>query len=93
MVAPDSATVSELNGRARADRVASGLVAEAGLTVADGQLAGVGDEVVTRENNRLLVHRPALGEKRRPLGGPSDKCRREHGRAPPGRPGRGGPAG
>jgi hypothetical protein len=55
MVAPDSATVSELNGRARADRVASGLVAEAGLTVADGQVAGVGDEVVTRENNRLLA--------------------------------------
>ncbi len=54
MVAPDSATVSELNGRARADRVALGLVAEAGLTVADGQRAGVGDEVVTRDNNRLL---------------------------------------
>ena len=54
MIAPDSATVSELNGRARADRVAAGQVAEAGLTVADGQVAGVGDEVVTRENNRLL---------------------------------------
>ncbi len=54
MIAPDSATVSELNGRARADRVAAGHVAEAGLVVADGQVAGVGDEVVTRENNRLL---------------------------------------
>ena len=54
MIAPDSATVSELNGRARADRVAAGQVAEAGLVVAGGQVAGVGDEVVTRENNRLL---------------------------------------
>ena len=54
MIAPDSATVSELNGRARADRVAAGQVAETGLVVADGQVAGVGDEVVTRENNRLL---------------------------------------
>ncbi len=54
MVAPDSATVSELNGRARADRVTAGQVTETGLVVSDGQLAGVGDEVVTRENNRLL---------------------------------------
>ncbi len=55
MVAPDSATVSELNGRARADRVAAGRVAGEGLVVSDGQVAGVGDEVVTRENNRLLA--------------------------------------
>ena len=54
MIAPDSATVSELNARARADRVAAGQVAEEGLVVADGQVAGVGDEVVARENNRLL---------------------------------------
>ena len=30
MIAPDSATVSELNGRARADRVAAGQVAGGG---------------------------------------------------------------
>ena len=55
MVAPDSATVSELNARARADRVAAGQVTETGLVVSDGQVAGAGDEVVTRENNRLLA--------------------------------------
>jgi hypothetical protein len=55
MVAPDQATVAELNARARADRVAAGLVGIAGLTVADGQVAGTGDEVVARENNRLLA--------------------------------------
>lgn len=54
MVAPDLATVSELNARARSDRVTAGEVANEGL-VADGQVAGTGDEVVTRENNRLLA--------------------------------------
>jgi hypothetical protein len=51
MVAPDSATVSELNARARADRVVAGQVAGEGLGVADGYVAGAGDYVVTRENN------------------------------------------
>ena len=55
MIAADAATVTELNRRARADRVAAGLVAEAGLLVADGQRVGVGDEVITRANNRLLT--------------------------------------
>ena len=55
MIAPDSATVAELNALARADRVAAGQVDGAGLTVADGQVAGTGDEVVTRQNNRLLA--------------------------------------
>jgi conjugative relaxase-like TrwC/TraI family protein len=54
MVAADAGTVSELNRRARADRVAAGQVTEHGLTVADGQTAGVGDEVVTRLNKRNL---------------------------------------
>ncbi len=54
MVAADADTVSELNRRARGTRVAAGLVAEQGLTVADGQTAGVGDEVVTRLNKRTL---------------------------------------
>jgi len=55
MIASDSATVAELNRRARADRVAGGAVADEGLAVAANQVAGVGDEVVTRANNRLLA--------------------------------------
>jgi conjugative relaxase-like TrwC/TraI family protein len=54
MIAGDAATVTELNARARAGRVAEGTVAETGLSVAEGQTAGVGDEIVTRKNNRLL---------------------------------------
>jgi hypothetical protein len=55
MIAGDSATVAELNRRARTDRVAEGAVAESGPAIADGQRAGVGDEIVTRQNNRLLT--------------------------------------
>jgi conjugative relaxase-like TrwC/TraI family protein len=55
MIAGDSATVAELNRRVRADRVAAGEVAEQGLALSDGQIAGVGDEVVTRHNDRMLV--------------------------------------
>jgi len=55
MIASDSATVAELNHRARADRVTGGIVAGEGLAIAGNQVAGVGDEVVTRANNRLLT--------------------------------------
>ncbi len=55
MVASDSATVAELNRRARAHRIAIGEVVAHGLEVAGGATAGIGDEVVTRENNRLLA--------------------------------------
>jgi conjugative relaxase-like TrwC/TraI family protein len=55
MIAGDSATVTELNRRARTGRVAEGTVADSGLAIADGQRAGVGDEIVTRQNNRLLT--------------------------------------
>ncbi len=55
MIAADTDTVSELNRRARADRVAAGQVAEHGLDVADGSVAGVGDRVVTRHNDRHLT--------------------------------------
>jgi len=55
MIAADAATVAELNRRARTDRVATGAVNSDGLRVADGQTAGVGDEVVTRANNRLVA--------------------------------------
>jgi hypothetical protein len=55
MIAGDGATVTELNRRARTGRVAEGTVADSGLSIADGQRAGVGDEIVTRQNNRLLA--------------------------------------
>jgi conjugative relaxase-like TrwC/TraI family protein len=55
MIAGDSTTVAELNARARADRVLEGTVSNDGLLIADGQTAGVGDEVVTRQNNRLVT--------------------------------------
>jgi len=55
MIAGDSTTVTELNTRARADRVREGTVSDEGLLIADGQTAGVGDEVVTRQNNRLVT--------------------------------------
>jgi hypothetical protein len=53
MLAGDTATVTELNARARAERVARGAVTGEGVEVA-GSLAGVGDVVVTRENDRRL---------------------------------------
>jgi conjugative relaxase-like TrwC/TraI family protein len=55
MIAGDAVTVGELNRRARAERAAAGLVAEEGIDVADGQRVGVGDEVITRANNRLIA--------------------------------------
>lgn len=55
MIAPDAPTVAELNARARADRVADGHTAAEGATVADGMTAGVGDHVVTRQNDRTLT--------------------------------------
>ena len=55
MIAGDSTTVTELNRRARTARVAEGTVAESGLVIAEGQRAGVGDKIVTRQNNRLLT--------------------------------------
>src|SRR5665213_1242661 len=54
MLASDTATVNELNARARAQRVASGEVIEKGVNVAGAMTAGVNDLVVTRENNRRL---------------------------------------
>jgi hypothetical protein len=54
MIAADPGTVNELNARARAERIAAGTVTEAGVTVAGGATAGVGDRVVTRQNERRL---------------------------------------
>ncbi|MGI8753289.1 MAG: MobF family relaxase [Acidimicrobiales bacterium] len=55
MIAADLATVMDLNARVRAGRIAGGEVSEAGLAVAGGATAGVGDRVVTRKNERLLT--------------------------------------
>ena len=57
MIAADLATVSELNARAQADLIAIGLVSGEGVAVSGGATAGVGDEVVTRQNNRRLSTR------------------------------------
>jgi conjugative relaxase-like TrwC/TraI family protein len=54
MLASDTATVNELNARARAQRVANGEVIEEGVNVAGAVTAGANDLVVTRENNRRL---------------------------------------
>jgi len=55
MLAGDTATVNELNDRARAERIASGVVIEEGVDVAGAMTAGTNDLVVTRENNRRLT--------------------------------------
>jgi conjugative relaxase-like TrwC/TraI family protein len=55
MLASDTATVNDLNARARSARVASGFVAEEGIDVAGAMTAGVNDLVVTRENDRRLT--------------------------------------
>lgn len=55
MLAADAETVSELNERARAHRVAAGEVAGEGVRLGYGSVAGVGDVVVTRLNRRALV--------------------------------------
>jgi conjugative relaxase-like TrwC/TraI family protein len=54
MCASDTATVNELNTRARAERIASGAVVDEGVDVAGAMTAGVNDVIVTRENNRRL---------------------------------------
>jgi conjugative relaxase-like TrwC/TraI family protein len=55
MLAADGATVAELNRRARAGRVAAGEVDAGGLALAGGGTAGLGDEIVTRLNERSLA--------------------------------------
>ena len=55
MVASDAQTVTDLNDRARATRVRNGEVHPAGVPLASGSVAGVGDLVVTRRNHRGLT--------------------------------------
>jgi conjugative relaxase-like TrwC/TraI family protein len=55
MIAATTATIAELSARARADRVTAGQVEPDGITLHDGNLAGTGDWIVTRRNNRRLI--------------------------------------
>jgi ATP-dependent exoDNAse (exonuclease V) alpha subunit len=55
MLAADTQTVTDLNRRARAQRVRAGHVAADGVQLADGTTAGVGDSIVTRLNQRALA--------------------------------------
>ena len=54
MIATSNETVADLGRRARADLVAAGRVEADGVALSDGNIAGVGDVVVTRKNNRLM---------------------------------------
>jgi hypothetical protein len=54
MAAADGADVTELSAQARADRVAAGQVDADGVRLRDGNLAGPGDWIVTRDNQRRL---------------------------------------
>jgi conjugative relaxase-like TrwC/TraI family protein len=54
LLAPDAHTVEVLNTRAHNDRVADGIVTSAAHTTPGGTPIGVGDRVLTRENNRRL---------------------------------------
>lgn len=55
MVSASTAEVAALSARARRDRVAAGGVEADGILLGDGNLAGVGDLVVTRQNQRVLT--------------------------------------
>jgi hypothetical protein len=59
LIADTNTTVADLNTRARADRVAWGLVAPHGHRLHDATHAGVGDRIVTRHNDRHLSTGPA----------------------------------
>jgi ATP-dependent exoDNAse (exonuclease V) alpha subunit len=54
MAAADGTDVTGLSARARADRVAAGQVESDGVRLRDGNLAGAGDWIVTRRNDRRL---------------------------------------
>lgn len=54
MLAATNEEVVALSARARIDKIAAGIVSPDGPTLHDGNRAGVGDRVVTRDNNRRL---------------------------------------
>jgi hypothetical protein len=55
MAAATAANVTALAAQARADRVDAGQVEPTGITLHDGTLAGRGDWILTRRNNRTLA--------------------------------------
>jgi hypothetical protein len=55
MIAGDLEAVPELNRRAQSDRMTAGGVTDVRALIADGQVAGVGDRVITRDNDRRLL--------------------------------------
>jgi conjugative relaxase-like TrwC/TraI family protein len=55
MTAAATVSVTALSARARQDRVAAGQVEAAGIPLRDGNLAGAGDWITTRSNNRRLA--------------------------------------
>jgi ATP-dependent exoDNAse (exonuclease V) alpha subunit len=57
LIATSSSDVTALNVRARATRIEAGLVSTAGVELRDGTIAGVGDLIVTRRNQRQLTSR------------------------------------
>lgn len=65
LLASATQDVVAFNARARAERVADGNVTAEGVELHDGNLAGVGDWVVTRSNSRLLEYGRGLGAFRR----------------------------
>ncbi|HEX6874305.1 MAG TPA: MobF family relaxase [Nocardioidaceae bacterium] len=54
MTAASIVDVAALSARARLDRIADGQVEPDGVQLRDGNIAGVGDWIVTRRNDRLL---------------------------------------
>ena len=55
LLAADTATVTELNARARTHRLAHGQVSAHGVPLRDGTTAGVGDHLHARHNDRQLT--------------------------------------
>jgi conjugative relaxase-like TrwC/TraI family protein len=55
LIAENTETVDALNRRARADRVLAGQVSPEGVALHDGTVAGTGDTIVTRRNDRRLT--------------------------------------
>ncbi|MEV0151896.1 MULTISPECIES: MobF family relaxase [unclassified Nonomuraea] len=54
LLAPSNADASELSARVRAELVRAGQIASEGLTLHDGNTAGLGDLVVARANSRKI---------------------------------------
>lgn len=55
LIASSNTDVTALNARARFDRIQLGEVRPDGVTLHDGNTAGVGDRIVTRSNQRTLI--------------------------------------